>query len=279
MIFASLRFDDAIHVRPDELIMNDEGLFGVAWQTKVDRKRAGTKFVVPAVGFKDQEWLDHGWQILNSSPLDRDFWIPELNTRTSFLTRPPTYQRTVQWMRFFAFAAWQDDHPEDKIETMKVQTTLSNLTAHSCRVTLLDAAVHAGRSTEEIGLQANWKDPGPLVLKYTRNRTSVPATMIKQLVRELVQEQHPITEDENTVLTEAADSDLDHIEFFTKNQAGKSSYDYKFHTTALGDPSIIACNKLDMADCSSVGNVLPDLSIFCKACAKARPDICKFYET
>ena len=135
MIFASLRFDDAIHVRPDELIMNDEGLFGVAWQTKVDRKRAGTKFVVPAVGFKDQEWLDHGWQILNSSPLDRDFWIPELNTRTSFLTRPPTYQRTVQWMRFFAFAAWQDDHPEDKIETMKVQTTLSNLTAHSCRVT------------------------------------------------------------------------------------------------------------------------------------------------
>jgi len=182
-------------------------------------------------------------------------------------------------MRFFSFAAWQDDHPEDKIEMLKVQTTLSNLTAHSCRVTLLDAAVHAGRSTEEIGLQANWKDPGPLVLKYTRNRTSVPATMIKQLVRELVQEQHPITEDENTVLTEAADSDLDHIEFFTKNQAGKTSYDYKFHTTALGDPSIIACNKLDISDCSSVGNVLPDLSVFCKACAKARPDICKFYET
>ena len=74
--------------------------------------------------------------------------------------------------------------------------------------------MHAGRSTEEIGLQANWKDPGPLVLKYTRNRTSVPATMIKQLVRELVQEQHPITEDENTVLTEAADSDLDHMRVF-----------------------------------------------------------------
>lgn len=27
MIFASLRFDDAIHVRPQELIMKDEGLF------------------------------------------------------------------------------------------------------------------------------------------------------------------------------------------------------------------------------------------------------------
>ena len=53
MIFASLRFDDAIHVRPDELIMNDEGMFGVAWQTKVDRKRAGTKFVVSCSGVQE----------------------------------------------------------------------------------------------------------------------------------------------------------------------------------------------------------------------------------
>jgi len=47
MIFASLRFDDAVHVKPHELILTDEGLFGVAWQTKVERKRRGTKFVVP----------------------------------------------------------------------------------------------------------------------------------------------------------------------------------------------------------------------------------------
>ena len=61
MIFASFRFDDAVHVRPDELIMNDEGMFGVAWQTKVDRKRSGTKFVVPKVGFKNNsEWLEQG---------------------------------------------------------------------------------------------------------------------------------------------------------------------------------------------------------------------------
>ena len=51
MVFASLRFDDAIHVRPGELTMRDEGLFGVAWQTKVDRKRMGTRFVVPKIGF------------------------------------------------------------------------------------------------------------------------------------------------------------------------------------------------------------------------------------
>ena len=48
---------------------------------------------------------------------------------------------------------------------------------------MLDAAVHAGRSTEEIGLQANWKNPGPLVFKYTRNRSAIPAKMVQQLVR------------------------------------------------------------------------------------------------
>ena len=46
MIFASLRFDDAIHVKPHELEVRPEGLFGVSWQTKTERKRRGTKFVV-----------------------------------------------------------------------------------------------------------------------------------------------------------------------------------------------------------------------------------------
>lgn len=47
MVFASLRFDDAIHVDPSELHMKDEGLFGVSWQTKVERKRVGTRLVAP----------------------------------------------------------------------------------------------------------------------------------------------------------------------------------------------------------------------------------------
>ena len=51
LIFASLRFDDGVHVKPLELSFKDEGLFGVAWQTKVERKRVGTRFVVPRIGF------------------------------------------------------------------------------------------------------------------------------------------------------------------------------------------------------------------------------------
>ena len=96
----------------------------------------------------------------------------ELNTRSSFLERPPTYLRSVQWMRCLAAR----DEDLDTWTKVVASEALQSLTAHSCRVTLLDAAVHAGRSTEEIGLQANWKNPGPLVLKYTRDRSSVPAT-------------------------------------------------------------------------------------------------------
>ena len=66
MVFASLRYDDAMHVRPDELVMNEEGMFGVAWQTKVERKRRGTKFVVPHVGFSGSDWLRTGWDLLQA---------------------------------------------------------------------------------------------------------------------------------------------------------------------------------------------------------------------
>ena len=217
MIYASLRFDDAVHVKPADLTLKDEGLFGVAWQTKVDRKRRGTRFVIPAVGFRCQDWLEVGWELFQEVlPGERDYWIPELNTRSAFLERPPSYLRSVQWMRCLAARAWNYGTTLHAWPKAQALDALQHLTAHSCRVTLLDAAVHAGRSTEEIGLQANWKNPGPLVLKYTRNRSSVPATMIKQLVQELAQSEHPVVEDEATVLDDVQETDLAGTEFFIK---------------------------------------------------------------
>ena len=174
MVFASLRFDDAIHVKPHELILTDEGLFGVAWQTKVERKRRGTKFVVLHVGFADSGWLLAGWSIFQLESFDRDYWMRDLNTRDAFRDAPAAYQRSVQWLRHLAKFALKKYFQGEEQAIKLAESKLHGITAHSARVTLLDAAVHAGRSTEEIGLQANWKNPGPLVLKYTRNRTSVP---------------------------------------------------------------------------------------------------------
>ena len=273
MVFASLRFDDAVHVRPSELIMKEEGLFGVAWQTKVERKRAGTRFMVPRVGFHTDCWLGVGWELFKKTEnMDRDFWVRELNTRSSWVDRPPTHQRSVKWFHVFAHQATILNSSLSPAERAGLIETLKGVTAHSCRVTLLDAAVHAGRSTEEIGLQANWRNPGPMVLKYTRNRSSVPATMIKQLVREMVQESHPAKEDDNTVLIDAQDVDLSITEFFMQQARNTKGYDYKWHMASVDDPTTTACRRLELDESRSVGTVLADDCILCKACAKARPD-------
>ena len=274
LIFASLRFDDGKHVKPKDLSMQDTGLFGLAWQTKVDRKRRGTRFAIPHVGFRKAEWLRVGWDLFRQEEQDRDFWVPELNSRSLFLFVPPTHQRSVQWLKVLAREALEKFQGErDSDEWRKCARVINQLTAHSARVTLLDAAVHAGRSTEEIGLQANWKNPGPLVLKYTRNRSSVPARMIQQLVHELVAEEHPVGETVDTELDDAGVIEEAQAQFFIKTASGSGSYEYRFHCSALDDPSAIACGKLPLSECSAIGSELPDLSVLCKACAKARPDI------
>ena len=275
MIFASLRFDDAIHVKPKELIMNEEGMFGVAWQTKVERRRRGTKFVVPHVGFSEVDWLQTGWQLLQQEDLERDFWIRELNTREEFmLDRVASYGRSLQWFRFFCRYAVNHYH-EGRPEEFKVLcTTIAKLTAHSARVTLLDAAVHAGRSAEEIGLQANWKNPGPLVLKYTRNRSSIPAQMVQQLVKDMLVQSHPVVSSDEVDLDDEDPSAVDQVLFFTKKTTRESTaYDLRFHCSAMGDLEAIACGRINVEECINVGDFLPDKHLFCKLCSRARPEI------
>ena len=273
MVFASLRFDDALHVAPKDLHMQAEGLFGVAWQTKVERRRKGTRFVVPQVGFSQAPWLQTGWQLFQAQENDRDYWIPELNSREQFRFVPPSYQRSVQWLKVLAREAVDRLSEATAAEKTKCATVINQLSAHSARVTLLDAAVHAGRSTEEIGLQANWKNPGPLVLKYTRNRSAVPAQMVRQLVQDLLREAHPVQETEDILLDDPEDSALDTVQFFFKQPSPGSYYDYKYHCSQSVDPSRVACNKFLLEECIAMGSVLPDISVLCKACARARPDV------
>lgn len=228
MVFASLRFDDAMHVRPTELIMQDKGLFGVAWQTKVERKRRGTKFVVPRVGFRDSAWLDVGWDLLQLEDLDRDFWMRDLNTQTEFRSAPAQYQRSILWLRFIGKLAIKTyfSGPEGKLN--EAVDGLLKVTARSARVTMLDAAVHARRSTEEIGLQASWKNPGPPVLKYTRDRTSVPTQMVQQLVKDMVDNEHPFEADEDVVLDSIDEMALNEVQFYVKTEGARASRDYRY---------------------------------------------------
>ena len=239
MVFVSLRFDDAMHVKPCELIMRDEGLCGVAWQTKVERRRKGTKFIVPKIGFSNTNWLEKGWNIfLKEGDLERDFWMKDLNTSNEFREVPADYQRSFQWFRAISGSAVRTFFTGSSDRKRELMTDISSLTAHSARVTLLDAAVHARRSTEEIGLQANWKNPAPMVLKYTRNRSSVPAEMVQQLVKEMAQKLHPSESTDEVDIDDPADTALDEVQFFLKKHSGRLSQEYRYHCSAYHDSAV-----------------------------------------
>ena len=244
MVFASLRFDDAIHVKPLELEMRpDVGLLGVAWQTKVERKRRGTKFIVPNVGFTDGQWLWVGWELFNiTSVPERDFWVPDLNTVEVFNSFPPDYNRSVLWFRWLAHDAFTKygTIAPPKATSDKIKT----FTMHSPRVTMLDAAVHQGRTPQEIGLQANWKDPGPMVLKYTRNRSTIPAVMMQQLVADLKDAFAPKCISKDDLVDEGDDDLLPIAEVFLKIPDGSaSSYEYKYHCSSKADYQAVACGS------------------------------------
>eukprot|EP00435_Cladocopium_sp_Y103_P061366 s1473_g23.t1 len=67
------------------------------------------------------------------------------------------------------------------------------------RVTMLAEAVKANVDDKIVGLQANWKDPSQLVLKYARQRKELSVAMVElepgEAVRTALQLQHPFTVD------------------------------------------------------------------------------------
>ena len=102
MIYASLRFDDAVHVHTDSLHFQEDVLCGLCWQTKVDRKRRGTKFAVASIGVLSLEevlavapharpWLTSFWELLQEVP-----WFQRLldvrAQRPSFAGRWPDHR-------------------------------------------------------------------------------------------------------------------------------------------------------------------------------------------
>ena len=142
---------------------------------------------------------------------------------------------------------------------------------------MLDAAVHAGRSTEEIGLQANWKNPGPLVLKYTRNRSAIPAKMVQQLVKDMLLTEHPVEAMEDIELDTKDQSALDQFQFFVKTNGSATAYDCRYHCAAADNEQALACGRLQVDACTHVGSCLPDLSMLCKHCSRARPEVAEAY--
>ena len=56
-IMASLRFDDLLHSAPELVTLVPGALLGVAWQTKVERARRGTKWAGSRGSFTGIDWM------------------------------------------------------------------------------------------------------------------------------------------------------------------------------------------------------------------------------
>ena len=276
LIYASLRFDDGIHVAPTSLQMSDDVLLGVVWQTKVDRKRRGTRFAVPACSISGTEWLKMGWEIFQPMVTDRDYFIGELKNEKEFNPSPITYSRGLSWLKCFMLHGLMEARTLKFIEVNELnglEEAIRNVTWHSMRVTMLSEAVKARVDDKIVGLQANWKDPSQLVLKYARQRKELSVAMVKEMADKF---RKGWTPDPDHFVVEEEDDEVNEpvvIEFIVKAtlpEKALQSSDFRCHIfdRRVSDEAAI-CGRLKMAEAVSVGTEAPGMICqFCKYKAK-----------
>ena len=298
LIYASLRFDDGLHGKRSAVKLLDNVLCGLCWQTKVDRKRRGTKFAIAALGFVDLEKIREvvpearprllvHWDLLQQfCPHDRDFWMCDLNDQDTLIDRPMSYSRGISFVRdLLQFSLNTSGLPTEQEEVRLV--LIPKITWHSCKVTLIDAAVQAGENVLAVSIQAHHSNT-MLVEKYTRNRTHVPLQMIGRMAANFRENWSPpapvrsstgpapaplLDDDEFSEAKATEDRPL----FFVKNiSTGITTQRMllqKFHVTACDSLGQLACSKFPVSECLPIGSELPDVEMICKKCRAIRSDI------
>ena len=133
---------------------------------------------------------------------------------------------------------------------------------------MLAEAVKANVDDKIVGLQANWKDPSQLVLKYARQRKELSVAMVKDMASKLRDQWVPdpdlfVVEEEDAEVTEPIVQ-----EFIVKSSIPERallSSDFRCHIfdrKVFEDKSI--CGKLRMQDAVSVGSQAPGM--ICQLC-------------
>jgi hypothetical protein len=290
LIFASLRFNDGVHVKPGSLEFREGVLYGLCWQTKVERKRRGTRFAIASVGliplnevdddgFARRSWLEIFWELFQQSAMsDRDFWMFEIESWTQFSTSEVTYHRGLKCFKGLCASATKTFIPDErKADLAKL---IPSITWHSCRVTLLSAAVHAGVDALPISMQANHANTD-LIVKYTRDRRTVPLKMVGQLLADLRSQWIPQPDNSTLALKGEEDQfsaddedDTAPVYYMKKSKvSSRSILSQKFHITAIDDLVHLACSHVQLSDCDPIGHEIPDISVLCIRCRKNRPDL------
>ena len=283
LIYASLRFDDGVHVAPSSLELSGDALLGVVWQTKVERKRRGTRFAVPNCSLSGIEWLKIGWDLFQPMISDRDYFIWELKNEKEFTEAPITYSRSLSWLKSFFLLGLMEAKVLNLVQLNELETAekaVQEVTWHSMRVTMLSEAVKAQVDDKIVGLQANWKDPKQLVLKYARSRKELSVAMVKDMASKLREEWVP---DSKQFVIEEEDEEVQGPvvrEFIVKASLSASSFDSVDFRCHIFDPSFSSsasiCSRLKMSDAVSVGPHAPGMICqLCKSKAKLGWDIAR----
>ena len=151
------------------------------------------------------------------------------------------------------------------LEELKPQ--IAQITWHSMRVTLLAEAVRNNVDDKIVGLQANWKDPKQLVLKYARQRKELSVAMVKEMTGKIKDSWQPgqgIVVDEE----EEVEEPFMPIEYLVKAHLparALAASDLKCH---ILDPSVNTeaslCGRLKVDEAESVGR--RPTCMVCKIC-------------
>eukprot|EP00438_Fugacium_kawagutii_P023814 Skav204935 [mRNA] locus=scaffold2514:68997:87350:+ [translate_table: standard] len=248
-----------------------KGLLGVVWQTKVDRRRRGTRFAVPRCSLSGSDWVLLGWKAFQPFRSDRDFLLWDLQDSKNFSKVPISYTRGLAWLKFFLLEALQDAAAAGAVLTNEVKSLeqiIPTVTWHSMRVTFLAEAVRAKVDDKVIGLQANWKDPKELVLKYARQRKELSVEMIKDVTAEMIKDvtakmRSSWTPDPAAFVMEEEDQEMvvpiSAVEYFVKKSLPERSLqaaDFKCHIFDRStDAEVSLCGRLKLEDAVSVALV------------------------
>ena len=162
----------------------------------------------------------------------------------------------------------------------ELRSVIPTVTMHSCKVTMIDAAVHNGEDPLPISMLAHHANTD-LVIKYTRSRGDVPLKMLGRLVEDLrtrwqppslgpSQQSNPVEDDQ---FSDDGMTDQVPLFFLKKSERTSSLFKQRFHVTSAELSDQLACRKFTLSQCDPVGPDLPDRSMLCKRCEARRPDL------
>lgn len=187
MVYGSLRFDDALHVSPASVQLQDSGAVMVAWQTKVERQRRGTNYIVGRVSLSNEDWLSAGYKLwkktMPTEYFDGDFFLCRHNFVTYDHHTPISYTMFVQNLGIVASRAMIhfQGSPEEREKTAAI---IPKITAHSLRATMVSEMAHSGVAALPLRLQGHWKND-EMPAKYVRNREELSSKHVMEITEHL----------------------------------------------------------------------------------------------